>query len=105
LDANNIDSCHVPSLAINNIGNVYLVWQDKNRAPEQYGGDNIFARLLRYFPGNTEDLGTALQGPGGNNSDFRVNNDVGTEYTCNNPIVATNGINFVTSYFNWQKPQ
>lgn len=103
LDANNVDSCYHPSLAINNIGNVYLAWQDKNRAPGQYGGDNIFARLFRYLPGNTLDLGTAQQGPGGNDSDFRVNDDLGI-YTCDDPIVATDGINFVTSYFNWRDP-
>ena len=94
---NSDKSCYSPSLVVNNEGNVLVAWKDERYSA--WGRIDIFARLYKCLSGSTENLGTPQDGPGGNNLNFRINDDLGT-YTCNTPSVTTDGINFVTSYFN-----
>lgn len=107
LDFNDAENCYYPSIIVNNNNsnnNVLLTWQDGQR-DLIYGGNNIFARLFKNgVSQDEENLGTAQSGPGGNTSDFRINNDITSSYECDTPWVTTtgDGSDFVATYYNKQ---
>ena len=99
LDKNETTSCSAPSAVINSAGNVLLSWQDN-----RFGSDevNVQSRLFRYGvsgEGELTSLGRAQFGPGGDDEDFRINDDI-SNFECDTPWVTTNGTNFTIGYYN-----